>query len=225
MTVEITQNNTVETTQGAGIVNPAGGATYLAAKRVLDVIGAMLLLVFLLPLFLLLAIGIKFGSPGPVFYRWPVVGKGGSPFTSYKFRTMVTDADRLKSSLLEQNEMEGPVFKMKNDPRITPVGKLLRKFSIDELPQLWSVLKGDMSFVGPRPPLQSEYARFTDWQSQKLSVKPGITCTWQVMGRNRVSDFQHWVELDLEYIQRRGFWYDLKILLLTVPAVVRGTGR
>ncbi len=222
---DITQNNASHTLRAAEVVNPAGGPVYLAVKRVLDGIGAILLLILLSPLFLLVGIGIKIGSPGPVFYKWRVVGEGGGPFTSYKFRTMVTDADRLKSSLLEQNEMEGPVFKMKNDPRITPMGKLMRKFSADELPQLWSILKGDMSFVGPRPPLQSEYVLFTDWQKQKLSVKPGITCTWQVMGRNRVSDFQRWVELDLEYIQRRGFWYDLKILLLTVPAVVRGTGQ
>ncbi len=225
MTVEITQDSAINPPRDTELVNPAGGSVYLAIKRVFDVMGAILLLVLLSPLFLLVAIGIKIGSPGPVFYKWRVVGEGGGPFTSYKFRTMVSDADSLKSSLLEQNEMDGPVFKMKNDPRITTMGRLLRKFSIDELPQLWSVLKGYMSFVGPRPPLQSEYDLFTDWQKQKVSVKPGITCTWQVMGRNRVSDFQRWVELDLEYIRRRGFWYDLKILVLTVPAVVRGTGR
>jgi lipopolysaccharide/colanic/teichoic acid biosynthesis glycosyltransferase len=138
---------------------------------------------------------------------------------------MVVNADRLKEQLLEQNEMEGPVFKLKADPRVTGVGRILRKFSLDELPQLWSVFKGDMSLVGPRPPLQGEYAQFTEYQKQKLAVKPGITCLWQISGRNEIRNFDDWVRLDLEYIQTWSLWLDFKILLLTIPAVVRGTGR
>lgn len=206
-------------------VIPAGGPAYLVAKRIIDLVAALILLIFLSPAFLLVATAIKIWTPGPAFYEWRVVGKGGRPFIGYKFRTMVTDADRLKDQLVASNEMIGPVFKMANDPRITSIGRLLRKFSIDELPQLWSVLKGDMSLVGPRPPLQSEFERFTDWQKQKLAVKPGITCSWQVQGRNRVSDFDRWVEMDLQYIQQRGLWHDLKILLMTGPAVLRGTGH
>ncbi len=197
----------------------------LAVKRAMDVCVSLAALILLSPLLLLIAIAIKLFSPGPVLYPWRVVGQGGRPFTGYKFRTMVTDADRRKAELLAQNEMQGPVFKIKYDPRITPVGRVLRKFSLDELPQLWSVLKGDMSLVGPRPPLQSEYAQFTEYQKQKLAVKPGITCLWQIHGRNEIRDFDEWVRLDLEYIREWSLWLDLKILVLTVPAIVRGTGR
>jgi lipopolysaccharide/colanic/teichoic acid biosynthesis glycosyltransferase len=153
------------------------------------------------------------------------MGLYGKPFTGYKFRTMVADADELKPRLAEHNEMTGPVFKMYDDPRITPLGKFLRKYSFDEFPQLWSVIKGDMSLVGPRPPLQSEYCQFTEWQKQKLFVKPGITCLWQINGRHKVNEFDHWVELDLKYIRERSFWLDLKILAKTIPVVLRGTGQ
>jgi exopolysaccharide biosynthesis polyprenyl glycosylphosphotransferase len=197
----------------------------LALKRLLDVVVSAALLVVLSPLFLLIALAIKLDSKGPVLYRWKVVGQGGRPFTGYKFRTMVVNADRLKEQLLAQNEMKGPVFKLKADPRVTGVGRILRKFSLDELPQLWSVFKGDMSLVGPRPPLQGEYAQFTEYQKQKLAVKPGITCLWQISGRNEIRNFDDWVRLDLEYIQTWSLWLDFKILLLTIPAVVRGTGR
>lgn len=197
----------------------------LAVKRVLDIFVSAFLLLLLSPLLLLIALFIKFNSRGPVLYRWQVVGQGGRFFTGYKFRTMVTNADELKTQLLAQNEMQGPVFKIKNDPRITPVGRVLRKFSLDELPQLWSVCKGDMSLVGPRPPLQSEYAHFTGFQKQKLAMKPGITCLWQIRGRNQIRDFDEWVQLDLEYIQNWSLWLDFKILLLTIPAVLFGTGH
>ncbi len=194
-------------------------------KRLMDALGAGALLIFLAPVLVLIALAVKFSSRGPVLYRWHVVGKGGRPFTGYKFRTMIENADELKQQLLEQNEMQGPVFKIKNDPRITTVGRVLRKFSLDELPQLWSVLKGDMSLVGPRPPLQNEYASFTEFQKQKLSVKPGITCLWQIAGRNEIRDFDEWVRLDLAYIQNWSLWLDVKILWRTFFAVLRGTGR
>jgi lipopolysaccharide/colanic/teichoic acid biosynthesis glycosyltransferase len=137
---------------------------------------------------------------------------------------MVPNADALKARLMASNEMSGPVFKMRRDPRITAIGRFLRKFSLDELPQLWSVLKGDMSLVGPRPPLQSEYTVFTEQQKRKLEVKPGITCLWQISGRNDISDFDDWVRLDLQYIRDWSLWLDIKVLLLTIPAVLRGRG-
>jgi exopolysaccharide biosynthesis polyprenyl glycosylphosphotransferase len=197
----------------------------LALKRLLDIVVSAGMLIVLSPFLLLIAVAIKLDSAGPVLYHWKVVGQGGRPFTGYKFRTMVVNADELKAELMAQNEMSGPVFKLKSDPRITRVGRFLRKFSLDELPQLWSVLKGDMSLVGPRPPLQSEYAEFTEYQKQKLAVKPGITCLWQISGRNEIRDFDDWVELDLEYIRNWSLWMDVKILLMTIPAIVGGTGR
>jgi lipopolysaccharide/colanic/teichoic acid biosynthesis glycosyltransferase len=138
---------------------------------------------------------------------------------------MVTNADDLKAALLDRNEMVGPVFKLTSDPRVTPLGAWMRRYSLDELPQLYSVLKGDMSLVGPRPPLTAEYAQFTEYQKQKLTVKPGITCLWQVSGRNRVSDFDQWVELDLEYIRSWSLSLDLRILLRTVQEVFSGSGK
>lgn len=197
---------------------------YDTVKRLLDLVLSMIALLVLSPVFLVIALAIKLTTPGPVFYRWQVVGQGGVPFTGYKFRTMVINADALKAQLLATNEMSGPVFKMKHDPRITPVGRYLRKFSLDELPQLWSVFIGDMSLVGPRPPLRSEYVRFEPWQRMKLSVKPGITCLWQISGRNRVNNFDDWVRLDLAYIERRSLAFDLWILLRTVPAVLLSRG-
>jgi lipopolysaccharide/colanic/teichoic acid biosynthesis glycosyltransferase len=197
----------------------------VACKRVFDFVGAIVLLVLLSPLLLILSLVVKLSSAGPVFYRWRVVGKGGRPFVSYKFRSMVTNADELKASLENLNEMTGPVFKMTNDPRITRVGAWMRRFSLDELPQLYSVLTGDMSLVGPRPPLTTEYSRFTEYQKQKLAVKPGITCLWQVQGRNRVCDFDEWVKLDLEYIRNWSLMLDLNILVQTVRSVAGGSGK
>ena len=200
-------------------------SVHLFCKRVLDFVGASFLLFLLSPLFLVLALLVKLTSPGPVLYRWRVVGRGGHPFISYKFRSMVADADRLKAELEERNEMTGPVFKLTQDPRITPVGMWMRKYSLDELPQLFSVVTGDMSLVGPRPPLVTEYERFTKYQRQKLAVKPGITCLWQVSGRNRVRDFDEWVRLDLEYIRNWSLMLDLKILVKTVGEVFAGSGK
>ena len=196
-----------------------------AIKRLIDVLGSGLLLLALSPVFLLLAMAVKFSSPGKIFYRWKVVGQGGRPFTSYKFRSMVQDADDLKAALAAANEMTGPVFKITNDPRVTQTGRWMRRHSLDELPQLYSVLKGDMSLVGPRPPLATEYARFTSFQKQKLAVKPGITCLWQVRGRNRVRDFDQWVRLDLAYIRDWSLALDCRILLRTVGEVFRGSGK
>ena len=191
----------------------------------MDIIFSAALLVFLSPLLLVIGLLIKLISKGPIFYPWKVVGENGMPFTGYKFRTMDVNADLAKEELLSQNEMKGPVFKIKNDPRVTSLGKLLRKFSLDELPQLWSVLKGDMSLVGPRPPATTEYLYFEEWQKQKLSVKPGMTCFWQINGRNEINDFNEWVKLDLKYIQDWSLWLDVKILLRTILVVFRGTGR
>jgi lipopolysaccharide/colanic/teichoic acid biosynthesis glycosyltransferase len=198
------------------------GQLQLAVKRGLDLALAALGLLLLSPLLLAIAVAVKLDSPGPVFYPWRVVGKAGRPFTGYKFRTMVRDADRLKDELLEANEMRGPVFKMREDPRVTRVGRFLRRYSLDELPQLWSVVAGHMSLVGPRPPLDTEWARFTPTQRLKLSVTPGITCLWQVQGRSAITDFDEWVRLDLEYIRTWSLWLDLKILLRTVGVVASG---
>jgi len=198
---------------------------WTGCKRTLDILGSLVLSALLLPLLLPLALLVKLTSPGPVFYAWKVVGRNGEPFTGYKFRSMVVGADQLKSCLLARNEMKGPVFKLTNDPRITPLGAWMRRYSLDELPQLWSVLIGDMSLVGPRPPLVTEYERFTEYQKQKLNVKPGITCLWQVSGRNKVKDFDEWIRLDLEYIRNWSPWLDLNILFRTVGAVVSGSGR
>ncbi|HLH77269.1 MAG TPA: sugar transferase [Candidatus Binataceae bacterium] len=195
-----------------------------AVKRAIDLIVSTILLLLLSPLLLLLAVAVKLSSPGPIFYRWRVMGKGIRPFTGYKFRTMVADADARKAELAARNEMSGPVFKITDDPRITPLGRFLRKYSLDELPQLWSVFKGEMSLVGPRPPAPHEFERFELWHRRKLSIKPGITCLWQVGGRNRVSHFDDWVTLDLEYIDNWSLWLDFKILARTALTVVRGTG-
>jgi lipopolysaccharide/colanic/teichoic acid biosynthesis glycosyltransferase len=197
----------------------------VAIKRLVDVVLSGLLLVLLSPLLLLLALSVKITSQGPVFYRWRVVGKDGHPFVSYKFRSMVADADQLKAQLLSQNEMAGPVFKLTRDPRVTPLGAWMRRYSLDELPQLYSVFVGDMSLVGPRPPLVTEFEQFSTFQKQKLSVRPGITCLWQVGGRNRVHDLDDWVGLDLKYIREWSLTLDARILLLTVREVLRGSGK
>ncbi len=197
----------------------------LFLKRVFDIILSGVLLVLLAPLFLAIAVAIKITTPDlPVFYRWHVVGQNGVEFTGYKFTTMVRDADVRKADLIAQNEMNGPVFKMKDDPRVTPFGKYLRKFSLNELPQLWSVLKGDMSLVGPRPAFRYELERYEFWHKRKLSIRPGITCLWQIRGRNKIVDFDDWVRMDLEYIDNWSFWLDVKILFRTAWVVLAGTG-
>jgi exopolysaccharide biosynthesis polyprenyl glycosylphosphotransferase len=197
----------------------------LFVKRLMDIVVSGVALVALSPLFALIALTIKITTPKlPVFYPWRVVGFKGQPFTGYKFTTMAADADERKAGLMHLNEMSGPVFKIKHDPRVTPLGRLLRKYSLNELPQLWSVLKGEMSLVGPRPAFPHELQRFELWHKRKLSVRPGLTCLWQVRGRNAVSDFDDWVRMDLEYIDRWSLWLDLRILVRTAWAVVAGTG-
>lgn len=194
-------------------------------KQVVDLIGALLLLVILLLPMAVVALIIKLTSPGPVLFRQLRSGLNGAPFTIYKFRTMVTNAEQFKHELASMNEMTGPVFKVTGDPRITPIGKWLRKFSIDELPQLFNVVRGEMSLVGPRPLPVDEIKRISDpAHRRRLSVKPGLTCLWQVSGRNQILDFKDWVRLDLEYIDNWSLWLDFKILLRTIPAVFAGTG-
>ncbi len=196
---------------------------YFIAKRIIDVIGAGVGLILLAPLFGLIAAAIKLDSPGSVFFTQTRVGKDGRHFRFYKFRSMCSDAEYLRKSIEHLNEVSGPVFKTRNDPRITAVGALLRRFSLDELPQLINVVKGDMSLVGPRPPLPEEVEDYEPWQMQRLSVTPGLTCIWQVSGRSDIP-FDRWVEMDLEYIRRRSLLLDLKLLLLTIPAVISGRG-
>jgi lipopolysaccharide/colanic/teichoic acid biosynthesis glycosyltransferase len=197
----------------------------LACKRAFDICVSGFLLLLFAPFLFLLGLAVKFTSPGNVFYRWRVVGRGGRHFMGYKFRSMCSNADTLKAELAPLNEMRGPVFKLTKDPRVTKIGAWMRRYSLDELPQLYSVLKGDMSLVGPRPPLVSEYAQFTEYQKQKLAVKPGITCLWQVSGRNEVKDFDEWLKLDLEYIRRWSLKLDLWILLKTAREVFAGSGK
>lgn len=194
-------------------------------KRVMDVIGSIVLLFLLSPVFLVLAVLVKLSSPGPILYRWYIAGEGGRPFMSYKFRSMYVNADQIKAQLAHLNEMQGPAFKITGDPRVTPFGRWIRKYSLDELPQLYSVLRGQMSLVGPRPPLANEYERFTPYQKQKMSVRPGLTCLWQISGRNQISDYDDWVRLDLEYIRTWSPWLDLKIVFKTIGEVVCGSGK
>jgi lipopolysaccharide/colanic/teichoic acid biosynthesis glycosyltransferase len=197
--------------------------TLPAWKRALDMTGAAFLLVLFSPVMLLAALAIKLTSPGPVIYKQQRVGKGGRPFTFYKFRSMVADAEKRREELLDRNEQDGPVFKIRNDPRITPVGRFLRKTSMDELPQLWNVLKGDMSLVGPRPPTVDEVPRYDSWQRRRLDLTGGMTCLWQVSGRSNVG-FEEWMRMDLNYIRDRSFFLDMKLLLKTPIEVLRGRG-
>jgi exopolysaccharide biosynthesis polyprenyl glycosylphosphotransferase len=196
-----------------------------ALKRPFDFIGALIVLVLLSPMYLIIALLIKVNSRGPVLFRQQRSGLNGRPFTIYKFRTMTADAEERKKDLTALNEMRGPVFKVTNDPRITPIGRILRKYSIDEFPQFFNVLRGEMSLVGPRPLPVDEVKRFDDFSHRRrLSVKPGLTCLWQVSGRNNVVDFKDWVRLDLEYIDNWSLWLDLKIIWRTVPVVLGGVG-
>ncbi len=206
------------------LVPPQRSRAKLAIKRVIDLAGATVLLLVLSPVLLAMAIAVKVTSEGPVLYRWRVLGENGRPFVGYKFRTMVRDADELKTNLMHLNERSGPVFKMANDPRVTRLGRWLRKHSLDELPQLWSVLVGDMSLVGPRPPGPAEYRDFELWQMRKISVRPGMTCVWQVEGRHTVTEFADWARMDLRYIDTWSLWRDVVILARTAAVVVKGTG-
>lgn len=203
----------------------AAPPSHLLAKRLMDYAGAAVLLVVFLPVFALIAVAIGMTTPGPVIFRQRRCGLNGRTFAMFKFRSMATDAEQRKSEVAARNEMKGPVFKVQDDPRVTPIGRVLRRHGLDELPQLWNVLRGEMSLVGPRPLPVEEVHRFdNDAHRRRLSVRPGLTCLWQVRGRNEIDDFNEWVRLDLEYIDNWSLWLDCKILLATIPAVLLGRG-
>ncbi len=195
----------------------------LFVRRCFDLTLSVWLLVLLSPILLAIALAIKVSSNGPVLFRQVRCGLHGRPFTFLKFRSMQLNAEALKSSLAEFNEMDGPAFKMTNDPRLTSIGGFLRRTSLDELPQLWNIFVGDMSFVGPRPSVVDEVRQYEPWQRRRLSMKPGLTCLWQVSGRSELT-FEEWMRLDLEYIDNWSLWLDLKIAFLTIPAVLKGRG-
>ncbi len=193
-------------------------------KRACDIICSGIALILLSPVFLVIALWVR-SDGGPAFYSQVRVGKDGKLFRILKFRSMCVNADspEMLAKLAALNEMDGPAFKMKNDPRITKVGRFIRRTSIDELPQLINIFRGDMTIVGPRPPLEREVAQYTDYQRQRLLVKQGLTCYWQCSGRNNIN-FDEWVELDLKYIRERSLWTDIKIIFKTIPAVLSGDG-
>ncbi|MFT6794789.1 MAG: exopolysaccharide biosynthesis polyprenyl glycosylphosphotransferase, partial [Rubritalea sp.] len=200
---------------------------YLLGKSLMDRVGALVMIIVSFPFWIIAYIGIKIASPGPVFFKQDRAGKYGKSFVMWKFRTMVMGAEAKLAEVKAQqgNEMDGPVFKLNDDPRVFKFARLLRKLSIDELPQLINVLLGDMSLVGPRPLPVYEVEEFSkSTYRRRMSVKPGITCTWQVSGRNSITNFDDWIELDLEYIDNWSLWYDIKILLKTIPAVLFGSG-
>jgi exopolysaccharide biosynthesis polyprenyl glycosylphosphotransferase len=197
--------------------------TYVVLKRVFDVAAALLGLVLLLPLFPLIVLMIRLDTPGPIFFRQERVGLNGRPFACYKFRSMVSDAERRKRDLAHLNQATGAAFKIRNDPRITGVGSFIRRSSLDEFPQLWNVLRGEMTIVGPRPQIPEEVRQYTSEQALRLLVKPGLTCLWQVSGRSQL-DFSEWMTLDLAYVQRRSLRLDLWILGRTLPAVIERKG-
>lgn len=187
---------------------------YFVGKRIIDILGSLFGIIVLGPLMIIVAFIIKLTSEGPVIFVQKRVGKDGKIFNMYKFRSMVNNAEKLLDGLMDKNEMSGPVFKIKDDPRITKIGKFIRKTSIDELPQLFNVLKGEMSLVGPRPNLPREVVHFTERQKFKFIAKPGLTCYWQVMGRNKI-EFNEWIELDIKYIQERNIWIDIMLIFKT----------
>lgn len=187
---------------------------YLIMKRIMDVIVSSIGLILLSPLLIIVSILIKLESKGPIIFSQKRVGVNGQSFNMYKFRSMVVNAEELKKNLQHKNEMSGPMFKIKDDPRITEIGKFIRKTSIDELPQLFNVLKGDMSLVGPRPSLPDEVKEFETWMLERLEVKPGLTCYWQVMGRNEI-DFEDWMKLDIRYVREKNIWIDIKLIFRT----------
>ncbi|MDD5072662.1 MAG: sugar transferase [Candidatus Omnitrophica bacterium] len=193
-------------------------------KRLFDITASGASLLLLSPVFAAVAIAVKATSPGPVLFKQERVSVNGRKFKLLKFRTMAADAESKLEELRDKNEMTGPVFKIKNDPRITKIGKFLRKYSLDELPQFWNVLTGDMSIVGPRPPLPSEVNEYDPWQRRRLSMRPGLTCIWQVSGRSRITDFNEWAKLDLEYIDNWSIWLDMAIFIKTIPVVLLAKG-
>jgi lipopolysaccharide/colanic/teichoic acid biosynthesis glycosyltransferase len=203
---------------------PAPKPGYEICKRIFDVLMSALALIILSPLFLITAVAVWLQDGGKPIYSQIRLTKGGKEFRMYKFRSMRVDAEALLDELMDQNEMTGPAFKMKDDPRITPVGRFIRKTSIDELPQLINIIKGDMSIIGPRPPLPREVAQYTEYQKHRLDVKTGLACYHECMGRSDSNDFDEWVESDLKYIRERSFWTDLKVIFLTIKVVITGKG-
>jgi exopolysaccharide biosynthesis polyprenyl glycosylphosphotransferase len=199
--------------------NPA----YFIVKRIIDIIGALCGIILLHPVMVVVAIWIKIGSKGSVFFTQERVGQDGRGFMMYKFRSMCIDAEYLLEKLQDKNEMSGPMFKIKEDPRVTKIGKFIRKTSIDELPQLFNILKGEMSLVGPRPSLPKEVAQFSSFQKQRLVAKPGLTCYWQVSGRSDVS-FKEWMEMDVQYIEERNTWIDIRLIFKTVGVLFGDEG-
>jgi exopolysaccharide biosynthesis polyprenyl glycosylphosphotransferase len=199
------------------------GAYVSWGKRLLDFVVSVAALVIVLPFVPFIALAIRFDSPGPLLYRSVRLGRNGRPFVFYKFRSMVVGAHESARYVRHLNEIEGPVFKSARDPRVTRVGRFLRRTSIDELPQLWNVLRGDMTLVGPRPPIPEEAEAYEPWQRLRLEVKPGLTCLWQVSGRSKLG-FAEWMRLDIQYIQTMSLRSDLKILLRTIPAVLSREG-
>jgi lipopolysaccharide/colanic/teichoic acid biosynthesis glycosyltransferase len=193
-------------------------------KRIMDIVGSLMGLLIFSPLMIIATIGILISDGFPILYTFIGYGYNKKTVKIIKFRTMTRNSEEIRESLMSMNEMKGPVFKIKNDPRIIPFGRWLRKFSIDETPQLFSVLKGDMSLVGPRQAMKEELDRYESWQRRRLSVKPGLTCLWQVNGRNKISNFNDWAKLDLQYIDNWSIWLDIKILLKTIPIVLFGRG-
>ena len=196
----------------------------LFVKRFFDVVLSTIAIIVLSPIMIAAAVAIKIDGPGPVLFRQRRVGQNGRIFTLFKFRSMVQKAHSMLPQLMQYNEMSGPVFKMTNDPRVTKVGHFIRKYSIDELPQLINVWRGDMSLVGPRPPIPSEVSKYRRKQRRRLSMRPGLTCTWQVSGRNKIVDFEEWAKMDLDYIDNWNFWKDLILIIKTIPVVLSGFG-
>jgi exopolysaccharide biosynthesis polyprenyl glycosylphosphotransferase len=205
-------------------LSPAWAGWQVRAKRALDIVLAVIGLVVLAPVMALVALAIKLDSPGPIVFRQTRCGKDGRTFTFLKFRGMVVDAEARLAELARLNEADGPIFKIKHDPRVTRVGRFIRRTSLDELPQLWNVLRGEMSLVGPRPPLPSEVARYEPWQRDRLRVVPGITGMWQTHGRSELSSFAAMVRLDFEYMRRWSIWLDVQLLVQTVLTVVSTKG-
>ena len=207
----------------SNLLFPREQVSYAFLKRAFDVTVCGLALLFFAPIMLVVALAIRLTTKGPIVFKQVRVGRGGRFFWCYKFRSMCVDAEEKKKLLLHLNEASGPVFKIKRDPRITRIGSLIRKTSLDELPQLINILKGDMSIVGPRPPIPSEVEKYTSYERGRLAVQPGLTCLWQIGGRSNVS-FERWMELDIQYIETMTFRNDIRIVLCTVPAVLKGSG-
>ncbi len=196
---------------------------YEVTKRIFDVVVAFAALILCAPLMLAVAMATRLTSGGPVIFAQERAGQNGVPFRLFKFRSMAVHSEAVRTALVAHNDVAGPVFKMRDDPRITPLGRVLRKYSLDELPQFLNVLRGEMSLVGPRPPLPEEVKHYEPSQLGRLAVKPGLTCIWQVSGRSQIP-FDEWVRMDLDYIRSRSFWFDLKLIILTIPAVISGRG-